>query len=223
MNRHTGPLSHDVPQSAIDGAHRIARIDAGPPVRRQPSHLPDILDFIDVASDGRGLEILLDGLSDDRLTLGMTAASYAVQSRLAREHLGVGHVRVADLSEDDLDVGDLESRQTPARCHLCGLEWIRQHLERRRARTAARQQPEGLTPVHRLWSVHERPPSQKLYAMLKSRIRDGMDRGRPQVIRTRLNSPGGHGVGIHDVEEIDLSLESAASQPDRTASRLAGP
>ena len=160
MDRHTGPLSHDVPERTVDGAHGIVGVDTAAPIRRQPCHLPDIFDLVDVATDGSRLEVLLDGLGDDRLTFGVPPASHSVQPRLAREHLGVGHVGIAHLGQDHFDVGDLEPWQTLSRRHLRRLErvWHRSGAHHRgKAGAASRQGLERLTPVHRPWSVHGYP------------------------------------------------------------------
>ena len=111
IHGHTSSLAHDVPERAIDSAHRIVRINTPPPIRRDPQRLPDVFDLIDPTADDQRLEKLLDRLPDDSGALGMRAATNAIEAGFARENLHIAVPVAADLRQNHFDIGDLERRK----------------------------------------------------------------------------------------------------------------
>src|SRR5205823_3140152 len=69
IERHAGAFGFDVPEGDVDAAHRIEQHRPIAPIRAHITRLPDILDFVYIAPDQKGLQILLDRRLNDKRTL----------------------------------------------------------------------------------------------------------------------------------------------------------
>ena len=79
VERHVGALALDVPERDVHAAHRVEQHAAVAPVRADVGRLPDVFDLVDVASDEKRLEVLVDGGLDDQGALGEGGAALAVR------------------------------------------------------------------------------------------------------------------------------------------------
>src|SRR5262249_45974045 len=77
IDRKTGTLAEDVPQSHVDAAERIAEYRAVAPVGADKRGLPDILDPQRILAQYEGFQVAVDGRLDHTGALGKGCAAQA--------------------------------------------------------------------------------------------------------------------------------------------------
>src|SRR6266545_823739 len=127
IERHVRAFALDVPQRDVHAAHRVEERRAVAPVRAHIRRLPDVLDFVHVATDQKWLQILLDRSLDDVCALSERCASPPMQARLGRLDFDDDQSNAVGRGQDRCYVSDFDGRQTFTRGLLLRclvLQWI---------------------------------------------------------------------------------------------------
>ena len=83
VNRHTGHLALDVPQSHINAGHRIVGDRAVAPIGVVHHHFPKVFNVGDIAANEQGLEILIDKIRYQLMSVSEGSAAETVETRFA--------------------------------------------------------------------------------------------------------------------------------------------
>ena len=86
IDGHARALALDVPQSDIDAGNRVVEDGAVAPVSIDHTHLPDVFNAVDVASDEKGFDVSFKGGVNGMETLRERGAPEAVETGFRSDH-----------------------------------------------------------------------------------------------------------------------------------------
>ena len=128
IERHAGAFGFDVPEGDVDAAHRIEQHRPIAPIRAHITRLPDILDFVYIAPDQKGLQILLDRRLNDKRTLCKGRAPPTHEAGLRRFDFHDDQPDTIRRCQNGFDISDLHGRCARHSLSVTGITFWRKNV-----------------------------------------------------------------------------------------------